>query len=383
MKDFFVILPSNACGDTHPTNEANKYIVSWETPIEVDTLKWKVALTEASFNYVVGTVNSSFGVEYSKTARIDYNFNCTLHISSRNHAARFEMFEPPFPTPVTRPTFDNWKPPTVYLSDKGTLVIEADNWFTVTFGSQLDAQKCGFEHTFLVPAVPTSSTYLHRMESAPLLLPQPPEEESEEKVDTDTIIKHIIFMYKSRPYSVTYSAHVTSEKYWEEASDMIDAVRKDFAQVFQEFEFKNERIEIKMQPGIHSVTFLNGLNIVLGFQKREYSITTSGEGLVAEYRPQLRRGINNLYIYASVCQAIQVGGVRAPLLKSVWLDVNKRDYKFAEVCNVVIKNPMYIPISSTSINSIEVNIRSDSGRLVPFVDGSITSLTLHFKQVDE
>ena len=85
MKDFFVILPSNACGDTHPKNEANKYIVSWETPVEVDTLKWKVALTEASFNYVVGTVNSSFGVEYSRTACIDYNFDCTLRISSRSH----------------------------------------------------------------------------------------------------------------------------------------------------------------------------------------------------------------------------------------------------------------------------------------------------------
>ena len=157
MKDFLEILPSNACDATHPKNEANKYIVSWETPIEVDTLKWKVALTEASFNYVVGTVNSAFGVEYSKTARIDYNFDCTLRISSGNHVARFEMFEPSFPTPVTRPTFDNWKPPTVYLSGKGTLIIEADNFFVVTFGSQVDAQKCGFEHTFLVPTAPIDS----------------------------------------------------------------------------------------------------------------------------------------------------------------------------------------------------------------------------------
>jgi hypothetical protein len=39
-----------------------------------------------------------------------------------------------------------------------------------------------------------------------------------------------------------------------------------------------------------------------------------------------------------------------------------------------------LPISNTTINTIEINIRDDSGRVIPFDEGSVTSLTLHFKQ---
>ena len=53
---------------------------------------------------------------------------------------------------------------------------------------------------------------------------------------------------------------------------------------------------------------------------------------------------------------------------------------FGKVRNITTKNPMYIPISASS-NSIEIYIRSDSGRLFPFSDGTVTSLTLHFKKV--
>ena len=90
-----------------------------------------------------------------------------------------------------------------------------------------------------------------------------------------------------------------------------------------------------------------------------------------------------MYIYASICRPIQVGSTRVHLLKSIWLDNKKHDghANFGKVRNIATKTPMYIPISDSSINSIEINIRSDSGQLFPFVDGAITSLTLHFKKV--
>jgi hypothetical protein len=42
---------------------------------------------------------------------------------------------------------------------------------------------------------------------------------------------------------------------------------------------------------------------------------------------------------------------------------------------------MYLPVSTSSINSVEINVRTDSGHFVPFSDSAITSITLHFKKI--
>ena len=52
-----------------------------------------------------------------------------------------------------------------------------------------------------------------------------------------------------------------------------------------------------------------------------------------------------------------------------------------EVVNVTVDRPMYLPISSSSINNIEVNIRDDFGRPVNFLFGSKVILTIHLRKV--
>ena len=155
---------------------------------------------------------------------------------------------------------------------------------------------------------------------------------------------------------------------------------KVFQDVFSDVKIYHGKLVMHIQPKIVVIKLLNGLNIALGLRDRLYTIPKD-RVLRAERPPFLRYGINNMYIYSSVCRSIRVGETHVPLLKSLWLDNDdSRSRAFGEVRNIVVKNLMYIPLSSTSINTIEVNIRSDSGELVPFVAGSVTSLTLHFKR---
>ena len=72
-EDFYMILPSNGCKDTHPDNEANMFTISWEQPITLDG-GWKVALTEANFSYTMTSINTSFGIRYDwwKTSKKRY-----------------------------------------------------------------------------------------------------------------------------------------------------------------------------------------------------------------------------------------------------------------------------------------------------------------------
>jgi len=87
-----------------------------------------------------------------------------------------------------------------------------------------------------------------------------------------------------------------------------------------------------------------------------------------------------MYVYSSICAPIQVGDTRAPLLKAIWLKSIK-DLVREEVRSINIENAMYIPVSSSTINSVKINIRTDSGSFVPFSDSAITAITLHFKKL--
>ena len=45
MRDFHIILPSNSCPLTQPNNNASRFIIDWENPMQLDG-KWEAALTE-------------------------------------------------------------------------------------------------------------------------------------------------------------------------------------------------------------------------------------------------------------------------------------------------------------------------------------------------
>ena len=191
----------------------------------------------------------------------------------------------------------------------------------------------------------------------------------------------MLIKYTTSPYKLAYEVFAKEDVFWSDEKKMAEGVLKIFSDVFRNVSVIERQLRVVPQAKLASIEFLNGLNIVLGFSKQWYDITKSPTMLNAENEHFLRHGINTMYVYSSICHPIRIGGDCVPLLKSIWLDSSKnRSHSFGEMRNLVVKNPMYLPVSSTSINTIEVNIRSDSGHLIPFIAGSVTSLTLHFKR---
>lgn len=149
--------------------------------------------------------------------------------------------------------------------------------------------------------------------------------------------------------------------------------------IFKEFELDSKfgLVMFKLQDTIEYVEFDENLSLILGLSSAKfYKSPDQVKGL---HKPLLLGGIRQLYIYSSIVEPILVGDVRVPLLRSIWVDSNK--HSFGDVVHVRLDSPMYLPVSTSSINRIEVNIRDDSGKLVKFPYGSKTSLTLHFRQV--
>ena len=85
------------------------------------------------------------------------------------------------------------------------------------------------------------------------------------------------------------------------------------------------------------------------------------------------KGINSLYVY--FCDWIYpVGDIKAPLLPVVDAAGN-----FGDLIHRWYTTPQYVPISKKEFNMVEIDIRNDTGRPVPFEFGNVVVI-LHFQQ---
>ena len=84
---------------------------------------------------------------------------------------------------------------------------------------------------------------------------------------------------------------------------------------------------------------------------------------------------NSLYVYSSIVDHVVVGDTVAPLLRVICPDNDRLGQTVSEK---YIK-PFYHPVHSNYIDTVEVEIRTTSGALFPFLSSTPVVLTLHFK----
>jgi len=104
------------------------------------------------------------------------------------------------------------------------------------------------------------------------------------------------------------------------------------------------------------------------------------EIMVAEapYPPKLARCTpSHLYLYTDIIKPNLVGDCVAPLLRIIKVDKQSTDTNIS----VSFSNPYYLPIMKREFDTIEINIRDDEGKLIPFVSGKL-NVRLHFKRVE-
>ena len=374
--DFYMVLPSNGCKDTHPDNTANKFITSWEQPIYFEG-NWKVALTEANLSYTTTTINRDFAIRCFAPHTAQQYFKGRLVGNVAKREVRLIIPELP---KLLVPDVMITTPQVKYVSaDVDDLVFQSRFPIGIAFRK--------YRHSSLTSGDPPFNIVLgiihlcNIIDGKNICHARPNAAYDKEKIKTFVFDEEVILQFTVPSIKLSNEIHADEDWFWSNIEQMSEGLMKVFNDAFSDVKVYSGKLVMHIHPNIVAVEFINGLNIALGLRDCFYTIGKDAT-LKAERQPFLRHGINSMYIYSSVCRPIRVGETCVPLLKSLWLggsDVNSRT--FGEVRNIVVKNPMYIPLSSTSINSIEVNIRADSGRLIPFVEGSVTSLTLHFKRI--
>ena len=94
----------------------------------------------------------------------------------------------------------------------------------------------------------------------------------------------------------------------------------------------------------------------------------------AEHVVQMDKGFDIIYVYKDVVESRIVGDSLAPLLRA--LHVGGRH---GATVSDRFANILYVPLLYSHFKSIEIDIREDTGRIVPFEFGKVT-VTLHFRR---
>ena len=371
--DFYIVLPSNACPNIHPDNKASKFLVSWQSALDLQDGKWQVALTELIFNYSPRSINTRFGIEVERYIKDSITVeDCLIILNTKPPALGVPLH---LPKPKSPYQFD-WTAPVMTVNGEGKLVFTSEYRFTMDFRNLEDAHAAGFTSKEVDCTIEDSS-YVIRAQN------KPNEQETKKKKKKELEHATVTFRLFSLSFPIIKAIFFDDDysTQWTNVMEMVKYAREKFQDVFSYFDVNESgKIAFRIQPELTRISLLGGFNFVLGFEQVNFKViefTTH----TATYYPQLYRGIQQIYIYASCCAPIRVGDVEVPLLRTVAIEDDVRDHNTIGVTkNMMIKNPMYLPVCNTTINTVEINIRDDAGKLVPFVEGSKTILTLHFRK---
>lgn len=131
---------------------------------------------------------------------------------------------------------------------------------------------------------------------------------------------------------------------------------------------------------MHCLEFSDKIRSMIGFGKELhffYDGVSSKEGTLPA---SLSRGLpNSLFVYSDICSPYVTGDVQSALLRMV--PFNTSTYTYGATHCATFSTPHYIPLIRHSFRTIEMDIRGNSGELIPFEYGPL-SVTLHFKRIE-
>ena len=182
------------------------------------------------------------------------------------------------------------------------------------------------------------------------------------------------------------------KKRYENVEDLIDnlnhARNEDLAQLINfeaekdgfelKFYFKKSRYRVYVEgKGVgYRCVLSKKLQYMLGF---ETDVVMTGEHqhsyMYAKHAPDLAGGFTSLFVYCDLIAPQVVGDVNAQVLRVV----NIEKARFGESVEKQYINPHYVPILKKEFSSIEINIKDDTGSLVPFEYGKVC-VKLHFRK---
>lgn len=165
-----------------------------------------------------------------------------------------------------------------------------------------------------------------------------------------------------KPPSISLNCH-------NHTTSIVPGERRDKAQLFLSFDKELENILGISRDHFEYDYDLDSANEVAAVGLIPKSINGVG-GSFRSY--DLKAGIHTLMVYCNLVKPVLVGNTYANLLRSVHIPHNT---PFGHQVNIQFQKPYYLPLSTTEFEQIELEIRDDNNKLIPFQWGR-TTITL-------
>jgi hypothetical protein len=106
------------------------------------------------------------------------------------------------------------------------------------------------------------------------------------------------------------------------------------------------------------------------------AIFPAGE-YVSDWVADVKKGLNSLYVYCPLVEPRMVGDVQVPLLRIVPVEG-----RYGEIITRMFDPIQSCPRLQRRFQAVEIDIRDDTGSIVPFERGRVV-VTLHFRKRKE
>ena len=117
----------------------------------------------------------------------------------------------------------------------------------------------------------------------------------------------------------------------------------------------------------------------MGFESTNSIFIRDEEPVVSDRPAYLSNGLPSmLMIYSDICEPYVTGDVQSRLLQTLSLNID--DYTYGSTRIESFSPPMFIRSLYNSFQTIEIDVRDQSGCAIPFDYGTLT-VTLHFKKL--
>lgn len=139
-------------------------------------------------------------------------------------------------------------------------------------------------------------------------------------------------------------------------------------------DFLNKHVLFRcVQPGkLRFVRLSKKLQYLMGFDQHEFTSTTPF--VRAKYPPDLRGGIDTLFVYCDLVSPQIIGNTKEKLLRVVPVSGF-----YGEIVDKVFHSPHYVPVLKKKFSTIEMTIYTDQNEPILFQFGK-SLVKLHFRR---
>jgi len=139
---------------------------------------------------------------------------------------------------------------------------------------------------------------------------------------------------------------------------------------------RNMKVYVTL-PEYTELDISNKLASMLGFKRRQVPLTNNTSRAMpfrSRKAVDIYAGVHAMFIYCDLLECVPVGDTLSPLLRII--NVNG---SFGSNIQHYFEKPRYIPLQKKHFDSVEIDIRDDTGEPIAFETGKLI-VTLHLKR---